>query len=59
MWQIPLGGLCHESGATRPFAERKRIVELALRYRLPAIYYPQEFVDDAISLRIGELMAEY
>jgi putative ABC transport system substrate-binding protein len=32
---------------TRPFfAERKRIVELAGKYRLPAIYYQKEFVDD-------------
>ena len=31
---------------TRPFfAERKRIVELAVKYRLPAIYFPKEFVD--------------
>ena len=28
------------------FAERKRIVELAGKYRLPAIYYQQEFVDE-------------
>jgi putative ABC transport system substrate-binding protein len=27
------------------FAERKRIVELAGKYRLPAIYYQKEFVD--------------
>jgi hypothetical protein len=33
---------------TRPFfAERKRIVELAVKYRLPAIYFQnEEFVDD-------------
>jgi putative tryptophan/tyrosine transport system substrate-binding protein len=32
---------------TRPFfAERKRIVELASKYSLPAIYYQKEFVDD-------------
>jgi putative ABC transport system substrate-binding protein len=31
---------------TRPFfAERKRIVELAEKYRLPAIYFQKEFVD--------------
>jgi putative ABC transport system substrate-binding protein len=30
----------------RPFfAERKRIVELAGKYRLPAIYFQKEFVD--------------
>jgi len=33
--------------STRPFfAERKRIVELAGKYRLPAIYFQKEFVDD-------------
>jgi putative tryptophan/tyrosine transport system substrate-binding protein len=31
--------------ATTFFAERKRIVELAGKYRLPAIYYQKEFVD--------------
>jgi putative tryptophan/tyrosine transport system substrate-binding protein len=32
---------------TRPFfAERKRIVELAGKYRLPAIYFQREFVDE-------------
>ena len=32
--------------STRPFfAERKRIVELASKYRLPAIYSQKEFVD--------------
>ena len=28
------------------FAERKRIVELAVKYRLPAIYPQREYVDD-------------
>src|SRR5215471_8806576 len=33
--------------ATRPFfAERKRIVELAGKYRLPAIYFQKEFADE-------------
>jgi ABC-type uncharacterized transport system substrate-binding protein len=33
--------------STRPFfAERKRIVELASKYRLPAIYFQKEFVDE-------------
>ena len=31
--------------ATPFFAERRRIVELAGKYRLPAIYYQKEFVD--------------
>jgi putative ABC transport system substrate-binding protein len=30
---------------TRFFAERKRIVELAVNHRLPAIYSQKEFVD--------------
>ena len=32
--------------ATGFFAERKRIVELAVKNRLPAIYYQKEFVDE-------------
>lgn len=32
--------------ATGFFAERKRIVELAGKYRLPAIYFQKEFVDE-------------
>ena len=33
--------------STRPFfAVRKRIVELAVKYRLPAIYFQKEFVDE-------------
>jgi putative ABC transport system substrate-binding protein len=33
--------------ASRPFfAERKRIVELAGKYRLPAIYFQKEFIDE-------------
>src|SRR5207253_7605226 len=33
--------------STRPFfAKRKRIVELAGKYRLPAIYFQKEFVDE-------------
>ena len=39
---------------TRPFlAERKRIVELAVKYRLPAIYPQQEFVDEGGLLFYG------
>jgi putative ABC transport system substrate-binding protein len=33
------------SAGRRLFAERKRIVELAGKYRLPAIYIQKEFVD--------------
>jgi len=35
----------------RFFAERKRIVELAGKHRLPAIYWQKEFVDKAVSCR--------
>jgi len=33
------------TGARPFFAERKRIVELAGKYRLPAIYFEKEFVE--------------
>jgi putative ABC transport system substrate-binding protein len=40
--------------ATRPFfAERKRIVELAAKYRLPAIYPDKEFVDEGGLMSYG------
>jgi putative tryptophan/tyrosine transport system substrate-binding protein len=40
--------------ATRQFfAERKRIVELAAKYRLPAIYFQKEFVDDGGLMSYG------
>jgi putative ABC transport system substrate-binding protein len=39
---------------TGPFsAERKRIVELAVKYRLPAIYWQKEFVDDGGLMSYG------
>jgi putative tryptophan/tyrosine transport system substrate-binding protein len=39
---------------TRPFfAERKRIVELASKYRLPAIYFQKEFVDEGGLMSYG------
>ena len=34
------------TAARQFFAERKRIVELASKYRLPAIYFQKEFVDE-------------
>jgi putative ABC transport system substrate-binding protein len=37
----------------RFFAERKRIVELAGRYRLPAIYFSKEFVDEGGLMSYG------
>jgi putative tryptophan/tyrosine transport system substrate-binding protein len=40
--------------STRPFfAERKRIVELAVKYRLPAIYVQKEFVDEGGLMSYG------
>jgi putative ABC transport system substrate-binding protein len=40
--------------ATRSFfAERKRIVELAVKYRLPAIYFTREFVDEGGLMSYG------
>jgi putative ABC transport system substrate-binding protein len=39
---------------TRPFfSERKRIVELAGKYRLPAIYFQKEFVDEGGLMSYG------
>ena len=35
------------------FAERKRIVELAVKYRLPAIYQEKEFVDEGGLMSYG------
>ncbi len=37
----------------RFFAERKRIVELAVKYRLPAIYPQKEFVDEGGLMSYG------
>ena len=40
--------------STRPFfAEQKRIVELAGKYRLPAIYFQREFVDEGGLMSYG------
>ena len=45
--------------ATRPFfAERKRIVELAGKYRLPAIYFQKEFVDEGGLMSYGADFAD-
>jgi putative ABC transport system substrate-binding protein len=35
------------------FAERKRIVELASKHRLPAIYFSKEFVDESGLMSYG------
>ena len=40
--------------ARRFFAERKRIVELAVKYRLPAIYPQKEYVDEGGLMFYGE-----
>ena len=37
----------------RFFADRKRIVELAGKYRLPAIYFQKEFVDEGGLMSYG------
>jgi putative ABC transport system substrate-binding protein len=39
-------GAIMTTGSRLVFAERKRIVELADKYRLPAIYFQKEFVDE-------------
>jgi putative ABC transport system substrate-binding protein len=39
--------------ATSLFAERKRIVELAVKYRLPAIYFQKGFVDEGGLMSYG------
>ena len=39
--------------ARRFFSERKRIVELAGKYRLPAIYFQKEFVDEGGLMSYG------
>jgi ABC-type uncharacterized transport system substrate-binding protein len=37
----------------RFFGERKRIVELAVKYRLPAIYFQKEYVDEGGLMSYG------
>jgi putative ABC transport system substrate-binding protein len=46
-------GAIMTTGARRFFAERKRIVELAGKYRLPAIYFQKEFVDEGGLMSYG------
>ena len=41
------------TASPRFFAERKRIVELAGKYRLPAIYFQKEFVDEGGLMSYG------
>src|SRR5262249_2939552 len=50
--QKQVGGI--RTISTRPlFAERKRIVELAGKYRFPAIYFQKEFVDEGGLMSYG------
>jgi putative ABC transport system substrate-binding protein len=46
-------GAIMTTGGTTFFAERKRIVELAVKYRLPAIYWQKEFVDEGGLMSYG------
>jgi len=46
-------GAIMTTAAPRFFAERKRIVELAGKYRLPAIYFQKEFVDEGGLMSYG------
>ena len=41
------------TNATSFFTERKQIIELAVRYRMPAIYFQREFVEDGGLLSYG------
>src|SRR5207344_1824393 len=50
--QRQVGAITTASG-TRFLAERKRIVELAGKYRLPAIYPQKEFVDEGGLMSYG------
>jgi putative ABC transport system substrate-binding protein len=46
-------GAIMTTAASRFFAEGKRIVELAVKYRLPAIYFQKEFVDEGGLMSYG------
>jgi len=46
-------GAIMTTATQRFFAERKRIVELATKYRLPAIYFSKEFVDEGGLMSYG------
>src|SRR5262249_56166775 len=46
-------GAIMTTAATSFFAERKRIVELAAKYRLPAIYPAKEYVDEGGLMSYG------
>jgi ABC-type uncharacterized transport system substrate-binding protein len=46
-------GALMTTGTRRFFAERKRIVDLAGKYRLPAIYFQREFVEEGGLMSYG------
>src|SRR5262245_7859565 len=46
-------GAIMTTGSRPFFAERKRIVELAVKYRLPAIYFQKDFVDEGGLMSYG------
>ena len=50
--QKQVGAIMTNAGR-RFFAERKRIGELAVKYRLPAIYFQKEFVDEGGLMSYG------
>jgi putative tryptophan/tyrosine transport system substrate-binding protein len=50
--QKQVGAIMTQSGR-RYFAERKRIVEFAGKYRFPAIYFQKEFVDEGGLMSYG------
>jgi putative tryptophan/tyrosine transport system substrate-binding protein len=50
--QKQVGAIMTTTGVTH-FRERKRIVELAVKYRLPAIYFLKEFVDEGGLMSYG------
>jgi putative tryptophan/tyrosine transport system substrate-binding protein len=52
MRQKQVGAIMTTTGR-RFFAERKRIVELAGKHRLPAIYFQKEFVDEGGLMSYG------
>src|SRR5262249_46217582 len=55
--QKQVGAIMTTAG-NRFFAERKRIVELAGKYRLPAIYFHKEFVDEGGLMSYGTDFAD-
>ena len=55
--QKQVGAIMTTAGR-RFFAERKRIVELAGKYRLPAIYFQKEFVDEGGLMSYGADFAD-